>query len=233
MAISHSDSLRANIGLEVYLQTMLAGGFISMGSDLIGMVRSLLVGTTIGTRMRPHIKLTPQHFHRAGAAAPSTTDASSDAIVLKDAQVTEREAARGEGVGDGEGSEGVVEVVEVEDYPEMRARIRSICGIGQLLFLVAVILGIIAGVDYQSAAKSGEHAELVRRLWCVLFPILRCRGRGGGLLSHLRWFTNLIVPFVGTGATRLRSFSSSRLRSGRSSHTSSSLAFHAFLPLSL
>ena len=96
VAISHSDSLRSNIGLEVYLQTMLAGGFISMGSDLIGMVRSLLVGTTIGTRMRAHISLTPQHFHRTGAAAPSSTDASSDAIALKDAQVTEGEARRSE-----------------------------------------------------------------------------------------------------------------------------------------
>ena len=151
-AVSHNVSLRGNVTLEVYLQTTLAGGFVSMGQDLTGLVRALLVSTTVGSRMRDHIKLTPQHFDPA--LARGLSHAPSDTIRLKEARGSTEALGAGEDAGE-----------FFEDYPERREQIRGYTGVGQLAFLAATILGIIAGIDYQGAAQSGAHAQLVRTLW--------------------------------------------------------------------
>ncbi|KAH9924984.1 uncharacterized protein BXZ73DRAFT_103361 [Epithele typhae] len=142
---AHSDTLRGNVNLQVYLQTTLAGGFISIGQDLLNLVRSLLVGSTMGSDMiRLHSTLTPAH------AATKTSDLDLENTSLRDNS------------GPSSSSHEVY-----EDHPRMRMWLRRACGQASIIFLVAVILGIIAGVDYKGAIDSGAHAMLVRAMMQV------------------------------------------------------------------
>ncbi|RPD57692.1 hypothetical protein L227DRAFT_613399 [Lentinus tigrinus ALCF2SS1-6] len=53
----------------------------------------------------------------------------------------------------------------LEDHPQTRACIRRVMLAASILFWAAIIMGIVAGVDYQNALHSGAHADLVRQLW--------------------------------------------------------------------
>ncbi|KAI0689142.1 hypothetical protein C8T65DRAFT_618977, partial [Cerioporus squamosus] len=48
---AHDAGARTNESLETYLQTTLAGGFISLGIDLLQLTRALLVNATKGTEV--------------------------------------------------------------------------------------------------------------------------------------------------------------------------------------
>ncbi|KAI0682134.1 hypothetical protein C8T65DRAFT_597483, partial [Cerioporus squamosus] len=143
---AHDAGARTNESLETYLQTTLAGGFISLGIDLLQLTRALLVNATKGTEVlvneaKANKNGKPDSLEVRGSEASLPTDSEVGFAV--------------------EGFAGL------EDLPHVRAQIRRVGLAATILFWVTIILGIVAGVDYQSALHSGAHAELARQLWYV------------------------------------------------------------------
>ncbi|KAI0687962.1 hypothetical protein C8T65DRAFT_127572 [Cerioporus squamosus] len=143
---AHNAGARTNESLETYLQTTLAGGFISLGIDLLQLTRALLVNATKGSKVlaneaRANKNGKPDSLEVRGSEASFLTDSDRSTTV--------------------EGFAGL------EDLPHLRAWIRRIGLAAAILFWVTIILGIVAGVYYQGALHSGANAELVRQLWYV------------------------------------------------------------------
>ncbi|KAI0359573.1 hypothetical protein OH77DRAFT_1038013 [Trametes cingulata] len=137
---AHSPNFRNGKSFEAYLQATLAAGFISIGQDLLTLLRALLVSTTFG-----------QQTAEDGGAAVTTAD----------------QAAKREDAERGASSEPLnptLSAGDLEDQPRRRFWFRQGCGYAAILFLGAVILSIIAGVNYERTIGSGAHADLVRRL---------------------------------------------------------------------
>ena len=137
---SHNAGARNNESLETYLQTTLAGGFISLGMDLMQLTRALLVNATKGSAVL---------VNEAKENKNKMPDWGSDESLPK------RSALNVEGF------------AGLEDLPNVRKLIRQIGGAALALFWVTIILGIISGVDYQHALHSGAQTDLVRLLWYV------------------------------------------------------------------
>ncbi|RPD57703.1 hypothetical protein L226DRAFT_573590 [Lentinus tigrinus ALCF2SS1-7] len=131
---AHDAGARNSESLETYLQTTLAGGFISIGIDLMQLTRALLVNATKGSDMLV-----------VEVKSKMPDDGS-------DTSLSSSEVAK-------EGFAGL------EDHPQTRARIRRVMLAASILFWAAIIMGIVAGVDYQNALHSRAHADLVRQLW--------------------------------------------------------------------
>ncbi|RPD57694.1 hypothetical protein L226DRAFT_615215 [Lentinus tigrinus ALCF2SS1-7] len=136
---AHDAGARTNESLETYLQTTLAGGFISIGMDLMQLTRALLVNATKGSAVLAS---------EAKVNKDKKPDWGSDVSFLK------------EGF-DVEGFAGF------EDHPRARKLIRQIGGAALALFWVTIVLGIVSGVDYQHALHSGAQTDLVRTLWYI------------------------------------------------------------------
>ncbi|TFK82054.1 hypothetical protein K466DRAFT_501015, partial [Polyporus arcularius HHB13444] len=137
---AHNDKARSNESLETYLQTTLAGGFISIGMDLMQLTRAMLVNATKGSEV-------------LASEARSNKSKQPDCGSASDASLPTADAFAVEGY------------AGLEDLPHLRARIRRVGLAGTIVFWATIILGIVSGVDYQGALHSGANAQLVRQLW--------------------------------------------------------------------
>ncbi|KAH9942143.1 uncharacterized protein BXZ73DRAFT_41338 [Epithele typhae] len=162
---SQHPGLRNNLKFLTYLQTSLAGGFLTVGGDVTNLIRALLVGSTLGSDMLPlHPKLTPAHA-RAGAAPArsSSTFLSAHPGANPEGPAHELQARGGDA-----GSWGTASLDEaLADHPRMRFWLRQACGATALLFLGGVGLAIVAGVNFKHAVLTGERSTLIRVAWCV------------------------------------------------------------------
>ena len=113
-----------------------------MGQDIVMLTRSVLVNATMGTNMLPGSK-----------SSPSNTGTNTD-IALN---------ARVDGSYNTLPST-IVDAEERDDHPRMRFWIRRSCDAVSLLYLLPIILGIIAGIDYKDAINTGKNAALVQQL---------------------------------------------------------------------
>ncbi|KAI8978284.1 hypothetical protein BD414DRAFT_422306 [Trametes punicea] len=147
-------SLRASESFETYLQTTLNAGLITMGQDLVVLLRALLVSTTFGT------PLPDEATGSAGASAdtPGSPERATELTVIDRKPPTHNsDDLRDEGKWQGNQK-------RADDQPRHRLWMRVLCGLTSLLFLVAVVLSIIPGIMYKSAIHSGQHADLVQQL---------------------------------------------------------------------
>ena len=146
---ANSDSMRTSEGLQIYMQSSLAaGGFLSHANSVASLARTLLVSSTIGTLMRPHVNLTPRHFGKLAPGSPSTVELRTT-------------------MGEDWSRDGNSEEV-FEDYPSARRIVRCLCGLATVLFFGAILAAIAGGTAYKTAIESGGQAALVRLLWCAL-----------------------------------------------------------------
>ena len=127
------------------------------------LARALLVGATLGSDMQPHFKLTPRHFRQSSSSPTQMQEEEEHRPLTPGAAALGRVPSSAATSMTELGGEGCF----YEDHPRMRAMIRRVCGFSTLVFWAAVIMGIVAGIDYQKAIDSGAHAALVRHLWCV------------------------------------------------------------------
>lgn len=139
---AHNVGARTNESLETYLQTTLAGGFVSIGMSLMQLTRSLLVNATKGSEVL---------VMEAKENKTKKPDFDPDTSVTVE-----------------------VYTADLEDHPHMRALIRRMMLSTAILFWTTIIMGIVAGVDYQNAIHSGAHADLVRQLWYKCSPSIIC-----------------------------------------------------------
>ncbi|KAI0326337.1 hypothetical protein GY45DRAFT_1259180 [Cubamyces sp. BRFM 1775] len=138
---SRNAGPRVSPSLEQYFQATFGGGFISIGQDVTNLFRALLVSTTFST---------------AGPEAQSSSPARSAGSSVAGSSGDVRPSP---GRHRGDEEQGKAQ----KDQPELRKWIRGCFGIMAILFLAAVALGIIAGVDFKSAMQSGANADLVRQ----------------------------------------------------------------------
>ncbi|KAI0369013.1 hypothetical protein BV20DRAFT_1113892 [Pilatotrama ljubarskyi] len=141
---ARNDGARESPGLETYLQTALSSGYITIGQDLLNLLRALLVNSTVGS-------------------APSRSSASGTTpmYVFK---ATSQEADRNGEDGYQGSSAGLLEESERGDQPRHRHWIRQVCGIASLVFLGAIVVNVIGVVGFKDAMKTGEHSVLVQQM---------------------------------------------------------------------
>ncbi|KAI0645175.1 hypothetical protein C8Q79DRAFT_970224 [Trametes meyenii] len=156
--VAHSTSARGSKGLETYFQTTLNAGFISIGQDVGVLLRALLVSSTFTTPSAPPVGREPS------TASPSRPPGRLDLEASDRNEITRS-------IQEGDSTKHLFPPSTIpvssetrEDQPVLRLRIRNLCGIVAILFLVTVILSIVAGVNYDQALKSGAHADLSRQL---------------------------------------------------------------------
>ncbi|KAH9889389.1 hypothetical protein C8Q73DRAFT_654057, partial [Cubamyces lactineus] len=147
---SRNAGPRVSPTLEQYFQATFGGGFISIAQDVTNLFRSLLVSTTFPTA-GPETASPPSPPSGHSAGTSMAMQAASEGSSM-DARSS---AARYEG----DEEQGKAS----KDQPELRMRIRTCFGIMSILFLGAVALGIVAGIDFKSAMQSGANADLVRQ----------------------------------------------------------------------
>ena len=153
-----SHRLRKNENLETYFQMSYSSFFISIGQDLVNILRTLLVASTLGGDMVARHTLTPPHIWKArksGAVelAPrscSSTDTDGVYEVVLDGN---------DEVASTSGPE-----FQFVDQAGLRQNIRTRLGIVMLLFLIAVGASSTASSLYESAIN-GHNALVVRCLW--------------------------------------------------------------------
>ena len=170
--------------METYFQASASGGFISIGHDVINVLRALLVASTLGSDMLARHTLTPAHAQDAH----ERTQATGSKIALA------HRAAAGKGLGGKGAGAYTVELgtedaassmtygtggggPEFPDQTKLRATVRAWFGVGSLLFLTGIVVSSIAGAYYKNAIE-GSNASLVRSLWCVL-PFIPPSDSGG------------------------------------------------------
>ena len=173
---AHNASFRESLSMETYFQASASGGFISIGHDVINVLRALLVASTLSGDMLAHHTLTPAH---ALGDAHERTQATGSKIALAPRATAGKElggkgagtytvelgtedAASSTSYGAGEGGP------EFLDQTKLRGTVRAWFGVGSLLFLTGIVVSSIAGAYYKNAIK-GSDASLVRSLWCVPF----------------------------------------------------------------
>ena len=158
--------MRASESLEVYFQTTLSGGYVAIGQDLAVLTRALLVGSTLGSRMRVHSTLTPRHlFLSAPNPTPGLGRDSREALAMDIGEDGSYSPLPPSTSRLRPMTSGDVEVFE--DHPRARWFVRRLCGAATILFWIAVVLGVVAGINYKNAIDSGAHAQLVRQLLYV------------------------------------------------------------------
>ena len=134
---------RTHHGLTNYMQVSWAIGYLSIATDCVKLLQSLLVAATrnpptpISTSAMNLTNL-PNRRGSLQTEAPPRPDGASDAPDVKD----ERE--------------------------EERKQYRGILGLLNLLHLVPLILGIVAGQSYAKAETDASQAQLVERIRSVL-----------------------------------------------------------------
>ncbi|KAI0663964.1 hypothetical protein C8Q70DRAFT_905702 [Cubamyces menziesii] len=131
---SRNAGPRVSPTLEQYFQATFGGGFISIGQDVTNLFRALLVSTTFPTAGSE--AASPPSAHSAGTSQGKAPSSQQLVCVAQEAH---------------------------EDQPVLRKHIRTCFGIMSILFLAAVALGIVAGVDFKSALQSGANSDLVRQ----------------------------------------------------------------------
>ena len=146
---AHSAGARASEGLETYFQTTYSGGFTSIGSDLMNLLRALLVSSTLGGDMVALHDLTPPQVWKTQARGKS--DNVEVELIVRAGEDGSSVGSRSERV----------------DQPGLRKNVRTWCGLAALLSLAGVIMSIVAGANYKNAVDNGGPAELVRNLWCA------------------------------------------------------------------
>ena len=159
-----SPQLRKNEGLETYFQMSYSSFFISIGQDLVNILRTLLVASTLGGDMVARHTLTPPHVRKAEANARKGSDV----------ELAARTCVCPPGDGDGayevvlDGSDKAAGPSGPEfqfvDQARLRQKIRTRLGVATLLFLIAVGASATASSLYESAIN-GHNALVVRCLW--------------------------------------------------------------------
>ncbi|KAM5543024.1 hypothetical protein V8D89_003408 [Ganoderma adspersum] len=167
---AHNAGFRESLSMETYFQASASGGFISIGHDVINVLRALLVASTLGGEMLARHTLTPAHARDANeqtqagskiALAPRTAAGKklggkgegSSAVEL-----STEDAASSTTYGAGGGGP------EFADQSKLRGTVRAWFGVGSLLFLTGIVVSSVAGAYYKNAIK-GSDGALVRSLW--------------------------------------------------------------------
>ena len=171
---AHSNSARANVIFEAYLQTSYGGGFSWVGTDLTYLLRALLVSSTLGGDMVALHKLTPPYVWAAqNLPADRHNDSHPD--------FEPDPVARGEGGDEGSSvskadadtsaddnaDSDMDNGAGLPDQPELRRRIRWWSNIATLVSLGSLALSMVAGTLWQNAVGGG-YVGVVRPLLCVL-----------------------------------------------------------------
>ncbi|RPD57706.1 hypothetical protein L226DRAFT_573586 [Lentinus tigrinus ALCF2SS1-7] len=127
---SHHSNSRESKGLETYFQTTLAGGYVTLGQDLMNVSRALFVNATKGSEILAR---------EAKSNKNHKPDCGMDWSHLA--------------------------TLDLEDHPRARTFIRRVMFLVTMLFWAAIIIGIVASVDYPKVLKSGAYGTTVRGLW--------------------------------------------------------------------
>ncbi|PIL33536.1 hypothetical protein GSI_04159 [Ganoderma sinense ZZ0214-1] len=179
-AAARDATFRPNIDLETYFQASASGGFVSIGHDVVNVLRALLVSSTLGGDMLARHKLTPPHVRKAQKETETETEKEAGSYTAL--ALAPPNTARGEGHGqrmyqvelgvdrDGACSSSTTCVggpdVEFADQTKLRRTIRTWLSVTSLLFLAAVAVSSVAGANYKNAIKGNSGAgDLVRSLW--------------------------------------------------------------------
>ncbi|KAJ8473866.1 hypothetical protein ONZ51_g7590 [Trametes cubensis] len=157
---SRNAGPRVSPTLEQYFQATFGGGFISIGQDVTNLFRALLVSTTFPTAGSE--AASPPSAHSAGTSVAMQASSAGSSV---DARQSTAPYGGDEEQGKAPSSQQLVCVAQEahEDQPVLRKHIRTCFGIMSILFLAAVALGIVAGVDFKSALQSGANSDLVRQ----------------------------------------------------------------------
>ena len=155
-----SPQLRKNEGLETYFQMSYSSFFISIGQDLVNILRTLLVASTLGGDMVARHTLTPPHVRKARKSGAVERAPRSCTCSPRDGDDVYKVVLDG---GDEAASASGLEFQFV-DQTRLRQKIRTRLGIVMLLFLIAVGASSTASSLYESAIN-GHNALVVRCLW--------------------------------------------------------------------
>ncbi|KAI0326336.1 hypothetical protein GY45DRAFT_1329055 [Cubamyces sp. BRFM 1775] len=178
---------RESAGLQTYFQATFGVGYITMSQDLTNLFRALLVDTTFAraasgagdtasTRSHPSIPLVAMRSDGSAAVAPGGPgsvqgDDLENCLNMKynawkqfltKGSSAWQDAAR-------------------EDQPRLRKRLRHIFGLGSLVYLTAIVMNVVASIEYRHTVPSGSNSSTIQVLRgasagiaFVLIGILTC-----------------------------------------------------------
>ncbi|PIL33535.1 hypothetical protein GSI_04158 [Ganoderma sinense ZZ0214-1] len=166
--MARDATVRASVGIDVYLQTVYSGAFIAVGQDLANLLRALLVSSTLGGDMVALHKLTPSHVRKAQKVQTLAQKRMDREVALAQFYVTKGQEGEAYDVDDGASSTSgtAVSAPEFQDQTGLRKKIRVWFGVAGLMFILATIVSAMSGGNFSSAVAGGS-GDLVRLLWYV------------------------------------------------------------------
>ena len=139
-AVQARDSNRRDSkGLTTYMQISIGMGFVGIGQDLVNLLRVLLVKSTVGRDVQ-----IASHGH-------DHTDSSAE---LRDLEPVHSEALQ----------TSLAPTGQPADNPRLRFRYRRYTDVLNLVFLAAVVPGVIGNSHYGTALTNSVWAAKVMRL---------------------------------------------------------------------
>ena len=149
---AHNVSSATSNFFVSYMQTTFGAGYISIGQDLVMVLRAWLVQTTVGK--------TKGQLDDASFRSPTPDTATID---MEYAPLTANKPQFGS-VNGTQSATTTMYSGETIDDPKARFWYRRACGLGTILFWVVDIMALVAGAVYINAEHKASQAQLTQQL---------------------------------------------------------------------